>query len=291
MILTTAVLSLTLLGQGEFPGSRLSLERAKDEARFIVVAEVGKTGDCLNSPDRSILIWAELKPSAMLKGAVTGEELNKHPLAILALGNETLPKTGDELVFFIGDRNRDFNISKVLPKTKAILAAVKAETPPSRPRQEKGDPDQGSIPDGGGHPVIKPDAPPAYRGTKIVPEPKAVDDMLKLQNEFAAAMSRADPKPEDRRAHFAWLDKNECVRRYGVSQIGWYGAVSGCEPRPGGGWSVKVVIRPWLYSMSLKTLVVDSVEETYEFVRGRVRLVKSNAAQAKPTLQHFSIVF
>ena len=36
---------MTVLGQHPLPGSGLSLEQAKAEARFIVVAEVGKIGD------------------------------------------------------------------------------------------------------------------------------------------------------------------------------------------------------------------------------------------------------
>ena len=81
------------------------------------------------------------------------------------------------------------------------------------------------------------------------------------------------------------------MRRYDVRRLGWYGAVVGCEPRPGGGWFVKVTIGPWLYSMSLKTLVMDSVEETYEFVEGRVNLVESNAAIAKPGHQRFPLIW
>jgi hypothetical protein len=115
--------------------------------------------------------------------------------------------------------------------------------------------------------------------------------MLRVQNEFAAAMSRDDPKPEDREAHFSWLDRNEYVRRYDVRRIGWYGAVLSCEPRSGGGWLVKVVIRPWLYSSWLKTALSDSVEETYEFVEGRVHLVGSNAAIAKPGQQGFPVIW
>ena len=306
MILTT-VLSLAVMGQGPLPGSKLTLEQAKQEAGFIVVAEVGKTGDRLVLPEMSFLMWTELKPSAVLKGEVTGEELNRHPLAIRALGIERLPKTGDELVFFIRDGSDDFSIAKILPKTEEALTAIKAAMPPTRVDTEKGRLDQKLNPVGGdglgggglggGMPILKPTflkpaPPPPYRGTKIVPDPKAEGDMLKLQNEFAAAMSRSNPGPEGRRAHFDWLDKNECVRRYRVLRIGWYGGVTGCEPRPGGGWLVKVVIRPWLHSMGIRhNYVLDTVEETYEFVGGGIRLLASDAAEAKPALQHFPVAY
>jgi hypothetical protein len=298
MILTT-MLGLTALGQVLLPGSGVPLERAKEEAGLIVVATVGKTGDRLAVPGRAFLLWAELKPSAVLKGEVTAEELNSHPLALKALGAERLPKTGDELVFFL----RDFVITKVLPKTEAVLAAIKAPTVPRPPGPERGGPDHGLMLGGGnigggnlggdiapGAParvIIPPEAPPSYRGTMIVPDPKAEGETLKLQNEFAAAMSRADPEPEERRAHFSWLDENECIRRYRVARLGWYGGVIGWKPRPDGGWLVTVAIRPWLYSMQLKTVLFDSVEETYEFVGGRVRLIGSNAAIPKPGNQVF----
>src|SRR4051794_3250606 len=71
-------------GQEALPGSTLSLPRAKTEAHFIVVARVGKTGDILPIPvDRgSTLMWTELKPSAVLKGEICEEELNRLPLSI-----------------------------------------------------------------------------------------------------------------------------------------------------------------------------------------------------------------
>lgn len=293
-------------GQEALPGSALSLRRAKQEARFIVVAEVGKTGDVLGS----CLTWTELKPSTVLKGKVDEEELNKLPLSIQVQGKERFPKSGEEFVFFIGDPWGIASITKMLPKTEEDLAAIEAAMP--EPRAEavglhpgggiggRGGVGGGNVGGGlgggglgrGGSP-LKPAPPPSYRGTKIVPDKGATGDMLEVQDEFAAAMSRDDPKSEDRQAHFAWLDRNEYVRRYGVRQVGWYGGVLGCEPRPGGGWLVKVVIRPWLYpTVYLRhTFVLDTVEETYEFVGGRVRMVESNAAIAKPGLQVFPIAW
>jgi hypothetical protein len=43
--------------------------------------------------------------------------------------------------------------------------------------------------------------------------------------------------------------------------------------------------------MSLKTPLIDGVEETYEFVEGRVHLVESDAAIAKPGHQVFPVVW
>lgn len=298
-MILAAMISLSVLGQRPLPGSTLTLERAKEEALYIVVARVGKTFGVISSPEWGVLLWTELNPSAVLKGEVTGEELNTYPLDIQAHGAERLPKTGDELVFFIKDRReiimdqrRDIVISKVLPKTEAILTAIRAETVARPLMPERFRPDPGLLPGGGGiggggglggsRPFTKPEAPPPYQGTKIVPDRKAAGDTLKLQNEFAAAMSRADPQPEDRRAHFSWLDKDECIRRYRVLRLGWYGSVIGWEPRPGGGWLVKIAIHPWLHSMRFRHGLFDSVEETYEFVGGRVRLIHSNAATARP---------
>jgi hypothetical protein len=212
-------------------------------------------------------------------------------------------------------------ITKVMAKTEETLAAINAappEPPAERVDLDSGGGDIGGL-GGGGRTVVprnrgrgpgggnlgggsgggfggavsalKPEPPPSYRGTKIVPTQGVTGDLLKVQNEFAAVMARDDPDPEDRKSHFAWLDKNEYVRRYDVPRIGWYGGVLGYEPRPGGGWFVKVVIRPWLYSMSLKTLLTDSVEETHEFAEGRLHLVESNAAIAKPGCQVFPVIW
>jgi hypothetical protein len=197
-----------------------------------------------------------------------------------------------------------------LRKTEANLAAIEAAMP--EPRTEAvelhpgggigriggvGGGNLGGGLGGGGLGIgvspLKPAPPPSYRGTKIVPDKEATGDMLKVQDEFAAAMSRDDPKSEARQAHFSWLDRNEYVRRYDVRRIGWYGNVLGCEPRPDGGWLVKVVIRPWLHPMVYLrfSFVLDSVEETYEFVGGRVRLVETNAAVANSSQQVFPPAF
>src|SRR5262249_27589998 len=155
-------------------------------------AEVGKTGDVLHVPGYSVMMWTELKPSAVLKGAVNEEELNRLPLAIKVQGNERLPKRGEAFVCFIGDRRGNGHITKLLPRTEATLAAI-----------------------------------------------EAAGDLREIQNAFAAAMAREDPNSAERAAHFAWLDQNEYVRRYGVRRIGWYGGVLDCAPRPGGGWRVR----------------------------------------------------
>lgn len=309
MLLTTVL--LTVLGQAPLPGSGLSLEQAKVEARFIVVAEVGKTGDRITAPHMSCYMWTELKPSAALKGKVTGEELNRNPLSLLARGEERLPRTGDELLFFVGDTRREFVITKVLPKTEANLAAIRSKTPPLA-KPEPGASGHGLSPfsspsggigggfaggglgggglGGGGldNGVLaepEPESRP-YRGTKIVPNPEATGEALKLQEKFAAAMARADPVPEGRRAHFAWLDENEYVRRFRMTRMGWYGGIKSVEPRPGGGWVVRIVIRPWLY-IPFRGTMPDNVEETYDYVGGRLHMTQSDAADAKPNLQRF----
>ena len=325
MILTAAL--MIVLGQDPLPGSGLGLEEARAEARFIVVAEVGKTSDRvrIHPAGVSFCMWTELKPSAVLKGEVTGEELNRHPLAMYAKGAERLPGTGDELIFFLADAGWDFvNITKILPKTEANLAAIRSKTPPLA-RSEPGESGQDLHPIGGSTggigggigvggvgattglgsggigggfsshelrggflTVPEPERPP-YQGTKIVPNSVATGEALKLQQEFAAAMSRADPVPEGRRAHFAWLDKDEHVRRYRVARVGWYGGILSADPRPGGGWIVRIVIRPWLHPFGGS--LSDCVEETYDYVGGRLHLTRSDAAVAKPNLQKFRSVF
>jgi hypothetical protein len=324
-LMTSAVLlgsAFQAGGQETLPGSDLDLARAKQDARYIVVAEVGKSGDVLgNVPGRiSVLMWTELKPSAVLKGEITEDGLNRLPLSIKIEGAERFPKSGEVFVFFIGRPGGSGVITKVMEKTGQNLAAI--ETAPLPAPAQRVEPYSGAggiggpggsgrnvVPgyrsggvgggnlggglgggSGSGASTLNPE-PPAYRGTKIVPAREATGELLKVQDEFAAVMARDDPNPGDRKAHFAWLDKNEYVRRYDVRQIGWYGAVLRCKPRAGGGWLVKVVIRPWLDTVSLNTVLSDSVEETYEFVGVRTRLVESNAAIAKPAHQVFPVIW
>lgn len=104
MLLTTVV-SLAILGQRPLPGGSLPLEEAKEQAHSIFVAEVGRTGDRLAVSNRSIQMWTELKPLVLLKGKVTGDELNTHPLVLQAWGSERFPEPGEVLIFFLGDGN------------------------------------------------------------------------------------------------------------------------------------------------------------------------------------------
>ncbi|AGA31482.1 hypothetical protein [Singulisphaera acidiphila] len=131
---------------------------------------------------------------------------------------------------------------------------------------------------------------PADRGTTIVPHPKAMGDMLRLQKTFAAALAAQDTRPAERRNHFAWLDNTDAFKKKLVHPIGWHGGIEEVEQTPTGSVLVKIHIRPWLYSNSFKTLQFDYVAETYEFFRGKVRLVDSDANVAKPELQGFPVL-
>lgn len=104
-MLIIAELLMIAIDRGFLAGSGLSLERANADARYVVVAEVVKIGPRLSLRGDAFCEWTELMPSAVLKGAVTGEELNRNPLSLRATVGEQLPMTGDELVFFIGDAN------------------------------------------------------------------------------------------------------------------------------------------------------------------------------------------
>jgi len=290
MIVMTAALLMVAEGGARgadaLPGSTLGVAAAKQEARYIVVAKVGRTGDVLsfNAGRPSILTWTELKPSAVLKGEINADELNRLPLSIRTEGEERFPRSGEEFVFFVGGKGQGGAIAKMMAKTEENLAAIEAARPVLVAEAA------GNLGGGLGSSAPPPEASPAPsdRGTTIVPTKGATGDLLEAQNEFAAAMLRNDPKPEARKTHFAWLEKNEYVRRYDVRQVGWYGAILACEPRPAGGWLIKVSIAPWLVTTRLRrTLLSDRVEETYEFVGGRIRLVESDAALAKPERQRF----
>jgi hypothetical protein len=281
------MLSLIVPGQDDLPGSKLSLERAKAEASLIVVAKVVTIGDTLHLDSEKVIMWTDLELSRTLKGKVTEEELNEFPLSIRASGNERLPKLDGEYVFFLDNREGTSGVTKLLPKTAANLAAIEAAQPPA-PEEINGL----RVYRMGGQPKEKkPQPPPPYQGTKVLPTQAAAGDMLKVQEEFVAEMARADPQPKDRQAHFAWLERNGYVRHYHVTQVGWHGSITEVERRTGGGWLVTVTLSPRLCGAVRHSMCFDSVEETYEFVGGRVRLVESNAAIPKPTFQVFPVAF
>jgi hypothetical protein len=288
MVLAIMMLSLIVPGQDAWPGSKLSLEEAKAEASLIVVAKVITIGDILHSDSEKIIVWTDLELSRTLKGEVTEEDLNDFSLAIKSSGTERLPKLDGEYVFFLGNNEDRSVITKLLPKTAANLAAIEAAKPPAPDPEEIHGLRVFKL--GGFTKDRKPMLPPQYKGTKILPTQGAAGEMLKVQDEFAAEMARADPQPRDRQEHFAWLDRNGYVRHYHVIQIGWYGSITEVEPRREGGWLVKLTIHPWLCG-ARHSLCLDSVEETYEFVGGRVRLVGSNAAIAEPRYHVFPIAY
>src|SRR4051794_1046801 len=93
MLLTT-VLCLGVLGQEVLPGSYLSLQQAKEDARIIVVAEVVEGRGVIISGRFRVMLAIKLKPSRVLKGKVDGKELDT--LGLFASGKERLPNYGEE---------------------------------------------------------------------------------------------------------------------------------------------------------------------------------------------------
>lgn len=125
-MLFTIGLCLAVLGEDVLPGSNLSLQQAKAEARIIVVAEVVKVEGIIGLGAVSIVTGVELKPSTVLKGKVSRDELKD--LHASAQGNERTPNKGEEFVFFIieYEEKGNFHIIKVLPKTEETLKELKA---------------------------------------------------------------------------------------------------------------------------------------------------------------------
>ncbi len=287
-MLLIALLGSIAASQALLPGSTLDLDQAKQEAHTIAVASVGKIGDVLGGSGRSIQTWTELRPSAMLKGEMSTEELNRLPLSVCAQERERLPRTGEEFIFFIGNEESRSPITKVLANTAENLEAIRTARPSRRAHLGGGI--GGGL--GGSLSMLRPtELAPVDRGTRILPDPHAQEPARAAQHEFAAVLSRADPKPADRQAHFAWVFRNETARRYGVSQVGWWGTITKAQPRPEGGWLLRVSVRPWLQGSLRHTLVLDTVEETYEFSGGKIRLVGSDAGIEKPKLQRFPVAY
>lgn len=259
-------------GQDALPGSMVSLWRAKQEARFIVSAEVVRTANVLRAGGEAAMgyiLWTELKLSAVLKGEIDEGELNRRPLWIEIRANERIPKAGEEVFVFVGDARSNAPITKMLWKTEENLAAIEAAKPEPRPSAAElrphgiggglggggsgsGDLNGETFNDGS----IRTDAPvkpatlPAHVvsvGMSIAPDKKAEGAELVVQEAFAAAMARVEPKSKEREDHFAWLDRNDFARHYAVQRAGWYGRIQACDPRPGGGWLIKAALSPRLH--------------------------------------------
>lgn len=297
-MIPTLALTFALLGQADLPGSGLSIAQAKEEASYIVVAEVVKL-DSTFGKEFNYVMWIGLKPTSFLKGKLDEGTLNRLPLGCRAEKPERLPKVGEELIFFVG---KNYFTSKILPKTADNLAAIESAQPVHHfdTRWAGGiSPVHYLGPTPGNEPrEWKPATPRPFEGTKFYPsrdpkDPKHErllfeDEMLVVERAFTDALSRNGPQPEGRRAHFDWLEANEVYRRYYGQRIGWIGTVVSIEERPEGGWIVKVNMRPLVFACYLRfTDVGDSVQETYEFVDGHARLIGSDAATARPGFQHF----
>ncbi len=124
--------------------------------------------------------------------------------------------------------------------------------------------------------------------TAIRPSPDARGESLRVQEAFAAAFAAADPRPPERSAHFDWLPQFE---GYPVRHAGWFGEVVRADPQADGAWLVAVRVKPALRSTSLKTLILDFVEETYRVRRDAIEPVGSDAATPRPELQAFPLIF
>ncbi|AGA30267.1 hypothetical protein [Singulisphaera acidiphila] len=114
------------------------------------------------------------------------------------------------------------------------------------------------------------------RGTKIVPDANAEGELLAVQKDFAAAMTKGDPQPPNRTDHFRWLNNSEAFKQDNGRVIGWYGAVVDTKRTPEGSWLIQIVIRPWIQHTS-RGILIDKVLETYEFSNGQIKLIESDA--------------
>lgn len=124
-MLITLGLCLTVLGQDALPGSNLSLQQAKAEARVIVAADVVKVEDVIRIGAASLVSGVDLKPSTVLKGKVKGEMLKE--VLVSAGANERYPEKGEEFIFFIAEPEKGaLHVLKMLPKTKENLKEIQA---------------------------------------------------------------------------------------------------------------------------------------------------------------------
>ena len=119
MILAT-ILGLGVLGQTALPGDGMGLDEARAKARLIVVARpvVGLVG----SSGPHFFGTLDLKQSTVWKGDLKKDDLKR--VSISGSGAETLPKQGEEYLFFISDYRDHPNIIKVLLATPENIGRV-----------------------------------------------------------------------------------------------------------------------------------------------------------------------
>jgi hypothetical protein len=132
------------------------------------------------------------------------------------------------------------------------------------------------------------DEGPDYQGTIIEPNRDAKGETLRVQKRFASLFAGVDPCPKERTAHFDWLPH---FVDHPVRNLGWRGNILESKPESEGIWLIKIRLYPSLYSNSLKTLVLDNVEETYRMKGEVVQLVASDASTPKKQYQHFPMAF
>lgn len=182
------------------------------------------------------------------------------------------------------------------PKTTVVPSSAK---PPAIEFAEPGSPeairlakhralaDKGLVPItriGGGPALYTPEvAPPRNMGSVIAMNPDLKGKAPDIQKKFADVFFHFDPLPADRSTHFSWL-----LKRDDALQVGWAGHIEALEPRRQG-WLVKIRISPQLYSLTMKTLIYDYVEETYFFDKNGVELITSDAQIPKPEHHKFPV--
>ncbi|WP_165252091.1 hypothetical protein [Paludisphaera soli] len=124
--------------------------------------------------------------------------------------------------------------------------------------------------------------------TAIRPAADARGEALRFQEGFAAAFAEADSRPPERAAHFNWLPHYD---DHTVRHAGWRGEIRRAERQGDGSWRVEVRMTPLLRSTTLKTLILDYVEETYRVRGDAIEQVGSDAATPRPQLQAFPVHF
>jgi hypothetical protein len=131
---------------------------------------------------------------------------------------------------------------------------------------------------------------PRNVGTRIVPDRNVKGPALELQEEISVALSQTGLVPTNRQAHFSWMESNEHFRQGKARQIGWHGSILAVEPASPGHWTVTVRVFPHIHAPGYRSPVLDFVTETYQYTRGGIRFVNSDAAVPKPRLQAFPVM-
>lgn len=131
------------------------------------------------------------------------------------------------------------------------------------------------------------DAPgPPYPA--FFPNVDATGDELAFQKGVAKILCEKAESYPGREDHFGWLAENELFQKYVCRVHGLSGHILEAKSLPGGGWLVRVSVRPIVSAVG-RAVILDDILEDYRYQDGVLTLVQTDAAKPKPDKHVFNL--